>query len=178
MSALFGLLGFYRQTAHLVQPLPWCERFQLALSQMGSIPRDLPRLRISCLFGERQQSVFRQVVKGSGGRRWAAVGDPGAAHFIFFLFFYLRQHVVLLEMDATSRKGFVNDKCTRTRTRLLSYVVCAGCRTFEGLKGNFSKAISGVLVSEWVGVDSFGRRGGGGAVWRTEGGLHPFPAGW
>lgn len=24
------------------------------------------------------------------------------------------------------------------------------------MKGNFSKAISGVLVSEWVGVDSFG----------------------
>lgn len=28
------------------------------------------------------------------------------------------------------------------------------------MKGNFSKAISGVLVSEWVGVDSFGRGGG------------------
>lgn len=51
--------------------------------------------------------------------------------------------------------------CTRTCTRLLlPSVVCVGCRTFEGLKGNFSKAISGVLVSEWVGVDSFGRGGG------------------
>lgn len=45
---------------------------------------------------------------------------------------------------------------SRTCTRLLSCVVCVGCRTFEGLKGNFSKAISGALVSERVGVDSFG----------------------
>lgn len=93
------------------------------------------------------------------------LGDPRAAHFIIFANTLYRWRWMQCREKVTLAA------CTRTCTRLLPSVVCVGCRTFEGLKGNFSKAISGVLVSEWVGVDSFGRG-------VENGGLHPFPAGW
>lgn len=43
------------------------------------------------------------------------------------------------------------------------------------MKGNFSKAISGVLVPEWVGVDSFGRGLGTGVGVREVRGVASIP---